>query len=201
MGACCSSNPLGIATIPKELLSNLINKTKLTIMHGDITLEVVDVIVNSTNVNLIHKGGVAEAISTHGGATIQEESNKYIKNNGPLTVSSVIVAPPGKLQCKRLFHAVGPIYIDGNKHEADLLSKTIENALEEAQKLSMKSISFPAISSGIFSFPKVECAGIFFSTIHSFLEKNPNTCIEEIRLINNDFPTAKVFEQEYKKRK
>lgn len=68
MGACCSSNPTGIATISKELKSKIINKTTVKVIHGDITQENVDAIVNSTNTNLHLKAGVAEAILSNGGS-------------------------------------------------------------------------------------------------------------------------------------
>lgn len=131
-----------------------IGKRKLRLVRGDITERVVDAIVNSANSNLHHGGGVAAAIVAKGGQIIQEESDKI----GYVQTGNAVMTSAGKLPCKAIIHVVGPRNGEGKENEK--LKQAIKSVLKLAQQNNFKSISIPAISSGIFGFPKNECARI-----------------------------------------
>lgn len=131
-----------------------IGKRKLRLIRGDITERVVDAIVNAANSNLYHGGGVAAAIVAKGGRIIQEESDKI----GYVPTGNAIMTNAGKLPCKAIIHVVGPRNGEGKENEK--LTLAINNILKLAQQNNFKSISIPAISAGIFGFPKEKCAKI-----------------------------------------
>ncbi|MDN5324306.1 MAG: hypothetical protein PWP02_16 [Thermosipho sp. (in: thermotogales)] len=185
----------------KTYLRMKINNTIVEVVNGDITKEETEAIVNAANSHLSHGGGVAGAIVRAGGRIIQEESNEYVKNHGPVETGEVAVTSAGSLPAKYVIHAVGPIWKGGKENEKELLAKAIRNVLKKANELKLKSISIPAISSGIFGFPKKLCAQIFAEEIENFL-KNNKTSLELIRLTNIDEYTTnifmKVFEEKFK---
>ena len=137
-------------------------------MEGDITERNTDAIVNAANSYLKHGGGVAAAIVRKGGSTIQEESD----NIGFVPVGSAVITTAGKLSCKAVIHAVGPRIGEGNEDQK--LTNAVRNALLLASKQNFSSISMPAISSGIFGFPKNKCAKILVEESKRFLEQNNN---------------------------
>jgi len=173
---------------------------KIQIRHGDLTEEVVDVIVNAANKHLDHASGVAGAINKKGGPMIQIESDQYISKHGPLEDGASVVLGAGKLKCKHVIHAVGPIWYDGQRGEPVFLSMAIRSCLDQAHGLKLTSISIPAISTGIFKFPKPACAEIMFDTVLSFIESNKNTTLKEIRFTNYDDDTVNIFKKEFEKR-
>jgi len=142
------------------------NKTKLRLIRGDITERNVDAIVNAANSYLSHGGGVAAAIVKKGGRIIQEESDKI----GYLPVGKAVMTTAGKLACKAVIHVVGPR--NGEPKENEKLSQAIDNALILAQQNGFKSISIPAISTGIFGFPKDKCAKILVEESIKFVKDN-----------------------------
>jgi len=172
-------------------------------VKGDLTLEDTDVIVlvNAANEMLAHGGGVAGAIVRRGGKIIQEESNKVVASKGRTNTGDAVLTSAGSLKCKYVVHAVGPIYENGFKNEPQLLANCISNSLKIAQGINppIASISFPAISSGIFGFPKDLCAQIFFDVILKQIDNNPQFPLTDIRLTNFDQPTVDIFLQEIQK--
>ena len=93
-----------------------------------------------------------------GGIDVQRDCRRYIKSNGPLTPGSVVVTKTGTLKCDHLMHAVGPIWYDGSRDEHEILKSTVNAVLDEATRLNVKSIAIPAISTGIFMFPREQAA-------------------------------------------
>ena len=175
----------------------IINKKHtIEIVKNNITLERVDAIVNAANVNLAHGAGVAGALSRKGGPSIQKESEDYIKKNGPLKTGGVAVTGAGILKCKHLIHGVGPICARYPKAKSQKLLKTcVRNVLYRAHKLGdVKSMSMPAISSGVYGCPKDVCAEILITTCVEWLAKNSKDCnIETVRLCDFDVPTLEAF--------
>ncbi len=170
----------------QELLEVPIDGKKIKIVHGDITEEHVDAIVNAANSYLKHGGGVAGAIVRKGGRIIQEESDKI----GYVPVGEAAITTAGKLPAKYVIHAVGPRWGEGD--EDNKLRSAVRSALELATEKGLKSISLPAISSGIFGFPKDRATKIIFETVVDFL-KNVPTTLEEVRLCNIDRYTSDLF--------
>jgi O-acetyl-ADP-ribose deacetylase (regulator of RNase III) len=152
---------------------NLDNNKILRLVEGDITERNVDVIVNAANSYLKHGGGVAAAIVRKGGAVIQDESDMIITAGGLVPVGSAVITTAGRLPCKAVIHTVGPRMGEGN--EDYKLRKAVRSSLLLASEKGFTSISMPAISSGIFGFPKDRCARILVEESKTFLEGNNNT--------------------------
>ena len=165
----------------------------LRLIEGDITERKVDAIVNPANSYLSHGGGVAGAIVRKGGKTIQEESNKI----GFVRVGSSAMTSSGNLPCRAVIHTVGPQMGEGNEDQK--LSNAIKSSLELATQNAFKSISIPAISSGIFGFPKDRCAKILVNdTIKYFSQKKTSKLnIVEFCLLDKD--TINEFQKEFEK--
>lgn len=163
----------------------------LQIVQGDITIEEVDAIVNAANENLQHGGGVAWAISKAGGATVQQESQDWIRKNGSVSHAHPAWTSGGQLPAKYIIHAVGPVWGDGDEDKK--LSDAVTGSLSVADELKCKSISLPAISTGIFGFPKDRAAGIIFKTFEKYFIENTHSSIQTARLILFDEATIKVF--------
>ena len=138
----------------------------LQIVQGDITTEEVDAIVNAANEYLQHGGGVAWAIVRRGGDVIQQESDKWIKQHGPVSHTHPAWTSGGALPAKYIIHAVGPVWGDGD--EDNKLADAVTGSLRVADELKLSSIAMPAISTGIFGFPKDRAAGIIFTTIEKY---------------------------------
>jgi O-acetyl-ADP-ribose deacetylase (regulator of RNase III) len=161
--------------------------------RGDLTQEECDAIVNAANSHLAHGGGVAGAIVRRGGAQIQDESNAWVRKFGPVPTGQVAVTGPGTLPCKTIIHAVGPVWSGGGAGEEDLLRSAVHNSLLKAQELCLGSIALPAISSGIFGFPKERCARIMVDTALDFFRQNPQSTLRRVCFTNIDQPTASLF--------
>jgi O-acetyl-ADP-ribose deacetylase len=155
------------------LFVNLGNNQVLRLVKGDITERNVDAIINAANSYLKHVGGVAAAIVRKGGAIIQEESDKIVTGRGGLVpVGSAVITTAGNLPCKAVIHTVGPRMGEGN--EDYKLRKAVRSSLLLASKKGFRSISMPAISSGIFGFPKDRCAKILVEESNNFLQASNN---------------------------
>ncbi len=175
-----------------KLLKELkIDDKIIKIIHGDITEEDTEAIVNAANSHLKHGGGVAGAIVRKGGKIIQDESDKI----GYVPTGSAAITSAGKLKAKYVIHTVGPVW--GEKDEDNKLKNAVKNALVLAEENGLKSVSLPAISSGIFGFPKERAASIIFQEVVKFL-KNSNT-LQEVHLCNIDFETSNLFLKEAEK--
>ncbi len=161
------------------------------LVQGDITTEKVDAIVNAANSSLQHGGGVARAISERGGESIQRESDAWVKKNGPVSYNEPAVTGAGNLPCQIVFHAVGPVWGEGD--EEAKLADAVLGVLAAASRLALSSLSLPAISTGIFGFPKELAAQIIFSTIEAFFTSQADSPLKRVRLVLFDQPTLDIF--------
>lgn len=150
-----------------------------------------DVIVNAANKNLAHGGGVAAAIVNRGGQIIQEESRKWIEVHGPISHSQPAFTTAGEINCKFVIHAVGPVWGEGNEDKK--LAQAIRGSLMLANDLQAKSISFPAISTGIFRFPTDRAADIFMEEISAYSINKQDQSIHKIILVLFNAMTLKTF--------
>lgn len=128
-------------------------------IHGDITREPADAIVNAANNALQHGGGVAAAIARAGGTIIQRESDDWIARHGDAAHDRPAVTGAGKLPAKYVIHAVGPIM--GSGDEANKLRKTLNAAISTARDLKVGCLSLPAISCGIYRVPTELVAQVY----------------------------------------
>ena len=170
------------------------NDKIIRLIKGDITDQNVDVVVNPANSYLKHGGGVAGAIVRKGGKIIQTESDKI----GFVPVGSSVITTSGKLPCQAIIHTVGPKMGEGN--EDFKLSKSLHSSLSLASDNSYKSISIPAISSGIFGFPKDRCANILLDESIKYLQNN-NTSLQTIEFCIIDNETLFHFKMKFGKLK
>ncbi|MCX7988156.1 MAG: macro domain-containing protein [Thermodesulfovibrio sp.] len=170
----------------------VINGKKIRIMIGDITERDCDAIVNAANSHLKHGGGVAGAIVRKGGWIIQEESDKI----GFVPTGSAAITTAGTLKAKYVIHAVGPIWGEGQEEEK--LKKAILKSLLIADEYKLKSISFPAISSGIYGCPKDLVARILIMTTKEYLGRE-NTNLEVVEFCLFDDETYRYFKEEFDK--
>jgi O-acetyl-ADP-ribose deacetylase (regulator of RNase III) len=171
---------------------------KLEIHQGDLTAIKVDAIVNAANTNLAHGGGVAAAISHAGGPTIQEESNAWVHSHGPVSHATPAYTSGGNMPCKYVIHAVGPVW--GSGQEEEKLTIAIISSLALADELELASIAFPAISTGIFGFPKELAASIFMQTIPAYFANHPEGTLQIVMLVLYDTPTLMVFHKAFEQR-
>jgi len=162
----------------------------IQIVQGDITTEEVDAIVNAANEFLQHGGGVARTISNKGGSAIQKESNAWVSQHGRVSHASPAWTSGGQLPAKYVIHAVGPVWGDGD--EDNKLESAVTGSLRVADELKCSSIALPAISTGIFGFPKNRAAGIIFSAIEKYFLENSSS-LETVKLALYDQPTVDVF--------
>jgi O-acetyl-ADP-ribose deacetylase (regulator of RNase III) len=162
----------------------------LQIVQGDITTEDVDAIVNAANEHLQHGGGVAWAISKRGGPAIQKESNEWVRTKGPVSHVHPVWTSGGLLPTKYVIHAVGPVWGEGD--EDSKLAAAMSGSLRLADELGLKSIAFPAISTGIFGFPKERAAKIMLDSISEYFSKVSST-LKTVRLVLFDNGTAETF--------
>lgn len=161
------------------------------LLKSDITLAQTDAIVNAANSALQHGGGVAGAIVDRGGSEIQRESDEI----GHCPEGDAVVTGAGDLHAEYVIHTVGP---KGSDPEGDeKLASAINSSLASAQKLELESISIPAISSGIFGFPKDRCAQILLAQAKQFLQNNPHGSLQQIDFCIIDDPTVAVFSQHW----
>ena len=149
-----------------------IKNSKIKLVQGDITELATDAIVNAANAQLILGGGVAGAIRRKGGPRIQEECNKI----GGTFVGGAVITTGGHLKAKHVIHAVGPRMGEGN--EDNKLKNATLNSLKLMDEKKLKSIAFPAISTGIFGYPIERCAKIMIHTAKEYLKGD--TQIQEV---------------------
>ena len=168
-----------------------IGKSVLELVDGDITEMETDAIVNAANAQLVLGGGVAGAIRRKGGPDIQAECRKI----GGTFVGGAVITTAGKLKAKHVIHAVGPRMGEGDE-DRKLKNATL-NSLKVADQNQLKSISFPAISAGIFGFPIERCAEIMLETAISYL-KGP-TGLERVIFCLFGRDSYDVFEKRLKK--
>ena len=168
------------------------------LVQGDITAERVDAVVNAANRSLQHGGGIAGAIVRRGGKAIQEESDAWVRAHGEVTHARPAVTGAGSLPCKAVIHAVGPVWGAGDEDEK--LRAAVTGALGEADARGFSSIAIPAISTGIFGFPKARAAAVLFQAIADFAAGHPESSLNEIRVTILDDPTMAVFREEFNKR-
>jgi O-acetyl-ADP-ribose deacetylase (regulator of RNase III) len=167
----------------------------LQIAQGDITIDEVDAIVNAANEHLQHGGGVAWSIVRRGGDVIQEESDAWIQKHGLVSHSRPAWTSGGALPAKYVIHAVGPVWGDGDEDKK--LADAVYGSLRVADELKLTSISMPAISTGIFGFPKDRAAKIILKTIQKYFDKQKSG-LKIVRILLFDQATVDVFIKEWK---
>ncbi len=170
------------------LSETLFGSCTVKILRGDITLCSVDAIVNAANSHLQHGGGVAGAIVRRGGTIIQEESDRI----GYVPVGESAMTSGGNLKAPFVIHTVGPRWGEGD--EETKLRKAIRSTLSLATSRGFRALALPAISSGIFGFPKDRCADIIVQETVRFITEEETT-LKEIYFYLMDEDSIRYFVQ------
>ncbi len=163
----------------------------IRVVEGDLTAQDVDAIVNAANEYLKHGGGVAAAIVRAGGHSIQDESDRWVRDHGPIGEGTAAATGAGKLRASRVIHTVGPRYAAGQDNPG-LLTAAVDAALETATAVGARSLAFPAISAGIFGYPRGEATAVIAAAVARWLQANPG-CVDEVRLVGFDAGTHDGF--------
>jgi len=163
----------------------------LQLVQGDLTEERVDAIVNAANAHLQHGAGVAGAIVRRGGSKIQVESDAWVRAHGPVPHARPAYTGAGKLPCRYVIHAVGPIWGEGEEDKK--LHAAVYGTLELADQHNLTSVAFPAISTGIFGFPKARAARIILETIRSYFSQQAESKVRLVRIVLIDSLTLSAF--------
>ncbi len=148
---------------------------RLIVSAGDITGIRVDAIVNAANSGLMGGGGVDGAIHRAGGPEILEECRALRKEKYPggLPAGDAVATTAGRLPAKRVIHTVGPVWHGGGSGEAATLARCYIRSLEIAAELGLSSVAFPAISTGVYGYPRREAAKVVWKTLSAFFTVNP----------------------------
>lgn len=169
-----------------------IHKGILSLVEGDITKEETDAIVNAANSRLMGGAGVDGAIHPAGGPAIMAETRKI----GGCPTGQAVITTGGNLKAKYVIHAVGPVYQDGTKGEAELLGSAYLASLKLAAANGLKSVAFPAISAGVYGYPLAEAARIALKTAVGYLRENED--LQLVRFVLFDRRTYDVFAEALK---
>lgn len=168
----------------------------IEVVKGDITKIAVDAMVNAANKSLMGGGGVDGAIHRGGGSTILEDCRKIVARQGGCKIGEAVITTAGNLPATFVIHTVGPIWNGGKNSEREKLANCYRNSLELAVENNCKSISFPAISTGVYRFPKDEAAAIAVSTVKDFIAETIG--LEKIIFVCFDDESEQLIQNELK---
>ncbi len=157
------------------------------VVQGNLLEEPVDAIVNAANGHLAHAGGVAAAIARAAGPALQQESDRLVRERGPFPVGSAVVTTAGRLPFKCVIHAIGPRWGEGD--EEAKLARALGDAFACARERGWNSVSFPAVSSGIFAVPPDICARAYRAAVR-------NAALGKVRLCLRDQPVIDAILKE-----
>lgn len=154
--------------------------TRLSVIHGDITRMDVDVVVNAANSSLMGGGGVDGAIHHAGGPAILEECRLIVSRQGPLATGQAVITTAGEMPARHVVHTVGPIWgrVDDDA-AVGLLADCYRNSLDVARGAGARTIAFPAISTGVYGFPKDLAAVTAVSAVRGWVDGAPGA-IDEV---------------------
>ena len=170
-----------------------VGNSLISLIQGDITREETDAIVNAANSRLAGGAGVDGAIHEAGGPSIMAECRKI----GGCPTGRAVITTGGKLKARYVIHTVGPVYQGGSRGEADLLKSAYLESLKLASAKGLKSIAFPAISTGVYAYPVDEAARIALRTVMDYIEEHGD--IERVHIVLFGRKMFDVFAEELEK--
>lgn len=179
------------------------NGKRIRLCEGDITRVPADAIVNAANAQLLGGGGVDGAIHRAGGPTLMQELDNLRPMVAPLPPGAAVATTAGRLPARFVFHTAGPVYRGGRRGEADALAACYTTCMRMAEEQSLTTISFPAISTGVYGFPAEQAGQIAIQAVRQFLlsEARSLECVVFVqfghasydlyrRLLEESFPAA-----------
>jgi O-acetyl-ADP-ribose deacetylase (regulator of RNase III) len=174
-------------------------RATITLKQGDITREQVDAIVNAANSSLMGGGGVDGAIHRIGGRIILDECRQIRESRLPegLPAGQAVATSAGNLPAGYVIHTVGPVWHGGKSGEPELLASCYRESIHVAGERKLTSIAFPAISTGVFGYPKDAAAKIAINTIVELL-RGGSSPVSDVRFIVFDAETYDIYEAKLK---
>ncbi len=169
-------------------MKKTIGHGRIELIEGDITEQDTEAIVNAANRTLLGGGGVDGAIHRMGGPQILEECKKI----GGCPTGEARITSGGRLKAQYIIHTVGPVYKDGKHGEPELLANAYRNSMKVASENGIKSLSFPSISTGIYSYPIEKASRIALNTVKDYL--NVSQDISLVRFVLFGKPDYTVYE-------
>jgi putative ATPase len=172
--------------------SRTVGGTAIVVTQGDITSLDVDVVVNAANGALAHGGGVAAAIAHAGGPAVDEESAEWVRQHGPVGVGQAAITTAGAMPARYVVHVVGPVYHGGDSGEEDHLRAAVRAALDATAGLDCSTAALPAISAGIYGYPRDDATAVIASECIGWARAHPDV-LAVIHLVAYDPDTAASF--------
>jgi len=169
----------------------VVNKTRLALIQGDIIQQATDAIVNAANSGLMGGGGVDGAIHRAGGPAITEECRRIRDKIGRLPAGQAVITTGGRLKARYVIHTVGPVWHGGTGGEAETLASAHRESLKLATEKGLKSVSFPAISTGAYGYPMESAARIALETAMDFAEQDSS--LQEVAFVLFDSYSFQVY--------
>ncbi|MFT2010559.1 O-acetyl-ADP-ribose deacetylase [Pontibacter sp. 13R65] len=164
------------------------------IIKGDITKIATDAIVNAANSSLLGGGGVDGAIHRAGGPAILDACREIRTIQGECPPGEAVITTGGKLPARYVIHAVGPVWHGGHRGEPDLLASCYQKSLRVAVANHLKSIAFPSISTGVYSYPKDKAAKVAVETVKLFLKQEEHE-LERVLFICFDDESYRIYKE------
>jgi O-acetyl-ADP-ribose deacetylase (regulator of RNase III) len=169
-----------------------VGNTLIAALQGDLTRLQLDAVVNAANEHLAHGGGLAAVIVRAGGREIQDQSDRWVTEHGPLRPGVAAVTTAGTLPAKFVVHVAGPRYHQGLDNE-HLLRMAVGAALDAAVLAGCRSVGMPALSAGIFGYPLREATRVIADECVQWAGAHPGS-LDEIELVGYDAPATTQFE-------
>ncbi|NXH34828.1 PAR14 polymerase, partial [Myiagra hebetior] len=184
----------------KPYMQVTMDDTVVALYEADLCTHPVDVVVNASNENLKHIGGLAGALSKAAGPALQEECDELVRKHGNLQPGCTMMTGAGKLPCKNVIHAVGPRWSKEESQKCTwLLKMTVKKCLQLAEIYNHRSIALPAISGGIFGFPLDLCTYSIVSSVKETLEESRWNSLKEVHLVAFAKDNIQAFSNAFRK--
>ncbi len=176
--------PICIALAPDKTIE---------LVQGDITRETTDAIVNAANSELLPGGGVCGAIHRAAGPSLAEECRKLRAERGRVATGQAVATSGGRLPARYVIHTVGPVWSGGSSGEPEALASAYRESIRVADELGLKSIAFPAISTGIFGYPLADASQVAVRAVREALPRAKN--VNTVRFVAFDDAAFQTYSQ------
>lgn len=167
--------------------------SRIEVFQGDITTLHVDVLVNAANPSLMGGGGVDGAIHRAAGPALLEACKLVRQQQGECAPGQAVITLAGDLPAKAVIHTVGPVWQGGDHHEARILEDAYRNCLNLAAANGYKTLAFPAISTGVYGFPRVAAAEIAVNTVSDYLTRKSRP--ERVYFVCYDEENTRLYQR------
>lgn len=165
---------------------------RMSVVQGDITTVAVDVIVNAANASLLGGGGVDGAIHKAAGPALLEACKLIVRQQGECAPGHAVITEAGNIPVKAIIYAVGPVWHGGDHHEPELLELAYRNCLDLAAANGYRTIAFPAISTGVYGYPKELAARIAVDVVYKYIGIRPLP--EEVVFVCFDDENTRIYQ-------